>query len=330
VYMNKNYRDEKQKIEAMKLSPEEKYKRMDALERKRHIAGKMAKEQTDKMASDTPDVMPDMYNKALRYFLDGKFDKALATLDDEAIEECVKEHKQGLRGCSVSYLLKAHFKLSELDFEEAETYYVKALKAHPGNLDVIHEYGGFLYDQNKFTEALIVYQGGLKPGMALGDKAGLLNGMGNQNYKLNNFKAALENYSEALSLYRDLSKSNPAAYKSDVAMSLNNLGLLYKATNRLSDALAAYSEALSIKEDLAKLNPERFDLGLCRTLLALGLYYLNPKMENYGLESIAKARAHLERARTIAQKYPQVPLAKNIIRATTELLDQAKATLKKK
>lgn len=140
----------------------------------------------------------------------------------------------------------------------------------------------------------------------------------------NRLSRALEAYTEALKHYRALAAKNPEAYLPYVATTLNNSGLLHLSSNDLNQAVDAFSEALTIREALAKNNPQRFDIDLCQTLISLAFCYLNPKYETFGAESIQKAVSLLERARTIARKYPQVPKAQQIEAYCTERLDKIK------
>ncbi|MCX5960917.1 MAG: tetratricopeptide repeat protein [Cyanobacteria bacterium] len=65
---------------------------------------------------------------------------------------------------------------------------------------------------------------------------------------------ALAPTEEALKIYRELAKTNPA-FLGDLAMALNNLGAHYSELGRRQEALAPTEEALKIYRELAKTNP---------------------------------------------------------------------------
>ena len=60
----------------------------------------------------------------------------------------------------------------------------------------------------------------------------------------------------ALEIYRDLAKSNPAAYLPDVATTLNNLAILHYKTNRHKEAEAESGEALEIYRSLSEIDTD--------------------------------------------------------------------------
>ena len=68
-------------------------------------------------------------------------------------------------------------------------------------------------------------------------------------------KEAEAAFQEALEIYRQLAKGNPAGYQPDVAVTLIELGNLYLATQRMKEAEATYLEALDIRRQLATTNP---------------------------------------------------------------------------
>ncbi|MFM9110606.1 MAG: tetratricopeptide repeat protein, partial [Prochlorococcaceae cyanobacterium] len=65
---------------------------------------------------------------------------------------------------------------------------------------------------------------------------------------------ALAPTEEAVTVYRQLVKTNPA-YLGDLAMALNNLGVRYSELGRRQEALAPTEEAVTVYRQLAKTNP---------------------------------------------------------------------------
>ena len=72
---------------------------------------------------------------------------------------------------------------------------------------------------------------------------------------------ALAPTEEAVKVYRDLAKSNPA-FLGDLARALNNLGVRYSDLGRRGEALAPTEEAVKIRRELAKSNPAFLGLSL--------------------------------------------------------------------
>ncbi|MEZ9353236.1 tetratricopeptide repeat protein [Vibrio splendidus] len=75
-----------------------------------------------------------------------------------------------------------------------------------------------------------------------------LNGLGILHRLEKRIAAAFEANKEALGIYRELAKTSPAIYSSDVALTLNNLGNLHRDDNCKEEALKAYKEARDIYE----------------------------------------------------------------------------------
>ena len=77
-------------------------------------------------------------------------------------------------------------------------------------------------------------------------------------------KESEQYYSEALGIFRRLSKENPAAYEPAVAKTLNNLAALYSNTQRFEESEMYFSEALEIYRRLAKENPAMYEQDINR------------------------------------------------------------------
>ncbi len=69
---------------------------------------------------------------------------------------------------------------------------------------------------------------------------------------------ALGLYEKVLNSYRDLARTNPQTYLTDVAMTLNNLAKLQSDKNDYAGAEQGYREALVIYRDLSKKNPQTY------------------------------------------------------------------------
>ena len=91
-------------------------------------------------------------------------------------------------------------------------------------------------------------------------------------YKL---KQAEQLYQEALEIYRELAKQNPATFLPYVATTLNNLAVLHRNTNEMAIAFSEYTEALEIYRELAKQNPATFLPDVAMTLNNLAALHWN-------------------------------------------------------
>ncbi len=77
----------------------------------------------------------------------------------------------------------------------------------------------------------------------------------------------------AVSVYRILAKANSDAFLPNLAITLNSLGTIYSYLGRREDALTAIQEAVSIYRDLAKARPDAFFPDLAMSLGNLGASY---------------------------------------------------------
>ena len=81
-------------------------------------------------------------------------------------------------------------------------------------------------------------------------------------YNLGTVLDYLKNYSEALSIRRQLASSNPEAYLPDVAMSLYNLANLQYNLHQYEEAEKNYAEALAILESLEAKEPGTYTVKI--------------------------------------------------------------------
>ena len=77
---------------------------------------------------------------------------------------------------------------------------------------------------------------------------------------------ALAANDEAVTIYRQLARSQPDAFLPDLAMSLNNQSGGLSGVGRRKDALAAIEEAITIYRQLARSQPDAFLPGLANSL----------------------------------------------------------------
>ena len=123
---------------------------------------------------------------------------------------------------------------------------------------------------------------------------------------------AEEEYQEALKIRRSLSKLNPEAFRSDVAMTLHNLAGLHYQTKEYESALVEYEEALNIYRCLGESNPKAFIPYVAGTLNNLAV--LNQKIPVYET-ALKEFEEALKIRRILAEDEP-----KAFLPALTEIL----------
>ena len=89
----------------------------------------------------------------------------------------------------------------------------------------------------------------------------------------NAFVLSEKYYIRSLKMLKELVKSNPQAYESDLAMSYNNLANLYSATQRFSEGEEMHKSVLAIRERLAKANPQAYESDLAGSYNNLAMLY---------------------------------------------------------
>ncbi|MFA8301019.1 MAG: tetratricopeptide repeat protein [Hyphomicrobiales bacterium] len=203
-----------------------------------------------------------LYKKAFALFIDGELDKALEVLDDAELEKMAQETSKPI-------ILKAQTLQLKHKYKKAGKYYKRAVQISP-TFENHFEAAYFFQFLNSFSKAEKYYKKALPLAKDDAKRAMTLNNLGLLQSSQNDYKSALKNYEEALSIYRDLTKENPSTYLPDLATSLNNLGVLQSSQNDYKSALKNYEEALSIRRDLTKENPSTYLPYVAGTLNNLG------------------------------------------------------------
>jgi tetratricopeptide (TPR) repeat protein len=216
-----------------------------------------------------------LYGEAITLVKREELDKAVKVLDDKKIESEARKAREKLQDSANAFILKARIFTSKLKFDEAETYFRKAVNLDRGNFYSAYSFAGFLYNQNRFKESFPLYQRALTLANTDDKKCLTLNSLGNLYSSTTRFLEAEAAYNKALEHYRVLAEKNPNAYLPYVAMTLNNLGILYSDTSRFTDSEKAYNEALKHYRVLAEKNPNKFLPDVAMTLNNLGVLYKN-------------------------------------------------------
>jgi tetratricopeptide (TPR) repeat protein len=194
-----------------------------------------------KSAEKPPEARPyetsALYKQASGYSREGNIDKALEVLDDAKIEK--DNNKENRAGC---FILKARLFMKKNQFQEAVTYYQKALS--------------FAVTDSQ--------------------KAEIFSNLGNLHRDRTYFREALDAYNDALNIYRKLAKKKPDTYLKNLAVTLYNKGILYLRSpgyEATSFPESSLNEALGNYEKLAKENPDTYNPKIAEVYQTLAVYY---------------------------------------------------------
>ncbi len=249
-------------------------------------AAKLAKQERDQakaatengaewLAKQKPGGGSELYQTAMRLFLDGKVDEALVTLSDEKLRELSKAAKERKAEAGKTteaiqaWLLKAQLFTVQFRFDDAEKAYQEAIDTSPESLKANFAFAHFNQELNRYDKARRAYARCLELARSKdddGDIALTLNNLANLDKDQNRPETARKGYEEALKIYRELAQKNRDIYLPKVAMTLNNLAMLDKDQNRMEAARKGYEEALRIYREFAQKNPDTY-LSYVATIL---------------------------------------------------------------
>jgi hypothetical protein len=221
--------------------------------------------------------------QAQMYFEAGEFERTAELLNAEDLEadqqrllmqkeESNKKVDKQLRYNATEFLIKAQ--VTALDysnsnrFDDAKKFFIQSIWSYPF-FDNLFNYAYFLQSYCKFDDAesvLFRIINDFKKELPTQELAMTLNNLASLHTDKNKHVTAEKEYTEALTIYRDLAKANPAVYRPDVAMTLNNLANLHKNKNEHTTAEKEYTEALTIRRDHAKANPVVYQPDVATTL----------------------------------------------------------------
>ncbi len=240
------------------------------LQQAKAAAAKAAEE----LARDRPGENSQMYQQAMRLFLDGKLDQALEVLDDAKLEQRKSDARRKVRELASDYQLKGRLLALKFRFAEATKAYESAVEMAPDDFEAHFALGYFAQSLNHQKQALASYMRCLDLARNMNNQvevAMTLNNLGSLHRAEKRMAEARKAYEEALRMYRKLAAHNPATYMPDVAGMLNNLGVLHSDENRNAEARKAYEEALQTYRELAAHNPDTYVSYMATTLNNLGL-----------------------------------------------------------
>jgi tetratricopeptide (TPR) repeat protein len=249
------------------------------------------------------DQTSELYQQAVRLFLDGKVDEALQVLDKdklrkelEAAREEKEEAEKRIEKVSQGYLLRAQLLVAQFRFDEATEAYRAAVEAAPESFAANFELARFSQILNRHQEASIVCRrcvGAAPESCAANVELARFSQILERhqeasvvcrrcvesapescaaNFELAQFSRILERHQEASVLYRRcLELARKSGNAAETARTLNDLGMLEADQNRPEEARKAYEEALKTYRDLAQRDPETYLPGVAASLNNLGI-----------------------------------------------------------
>lgn len=241
---------------------------------------------------DRIEIKTERLQQAREFFEKGEFGEARALLNDN--EEEIQSEEELLWAKRESYKTEIETKLkakaeerliqallNQSDytnsnwFADACRYFELSIKSEANKVNVFL-YGYFLREHNQFTEAekyYLQYLNDFAHQLSQGERAAGLNNLAILHEAQNNHKTALEEYEQALQIYRTLAEVNPNTYLLNVAYTLNNLAVLHRNQGDYQEALKEFEEALQIRRALPEVKPDDYLPFLATTLNNLAVVH---------------------------------------------------------
>ncbi len=257
-----------------------------------------------------------LYRRALQRYLNGQVDEALGILSEARL---LQEAAQVVRG----YLLRGKLLAVKFQFGDAARAYEEAVRLGPQEFEAWFEYAVFHHGLNRFAGAERGYAEALRIARGANIRAAeatTLNNLGILHREQQRPAAAQQAYEEALGVYRELARTNPAAYRPGVAMTLNNLGILRREQQRPAAAQQAFEEALGVYRELARTNPAAYRPDVAMTLNNLGVLHREQQRPAAARQAFEEALALYEAlASANPDRYPS-----NVLRVQRNLAELSK------
>lgn len=255
------------------------------------------------------EINTDRLKRAKEFFDKGEFGEARAVLEceleqmqDEQRALLIKreEYEQNtlpkLQANAEEFLILALSTQTHYDNPNwlADTcyYYESSIKSY-SNKDNVISYAYFLWKHNKLNEAETYYQKYLKDfalDIQIGVRAGVLNNLAVLHWNQNKYEEALEEYEEAIKIFRDLMENDSNTfYLPYIATGLNNLANLKLYKKKYKEALKDFEEALKIVRELEERHPNEYLHDIARTLNNLANFYSDQNRCEEAIENYEEA-----------------------------------------
>jgi len=297
------------------------------LRRELNQAKELAEKTAEELAKQKPGGGSELYQTAMRLFLDGKVDQALDTLNDEKLRELSKaakerkaEAEKATEEAIQNWLLKAQLFTVQFRFDEAEKAYQAAIDTSPDSFQANFAFAVFNTDLNRYEKARRTYARCWELARFKGNNGDIaltLNNLAILDGVQNRREAARKGWEEALKIYRELAKNNPDRYLGAVAMTLNNLAVLDRKQSRQEAARKEHEEALKIRRELAQKNPEYLE-AVAQTLHNLAKLDSDQNRQEAARKGYEEA---LKIYRESAQKNPDTYLPIRVAMTLNSLAD---------
>ncbi len=249
------------------------------LESERDALLKQSYDLADRFARLNFDVSSSVQKQAFEQFKEGKIREAIKTLESvnsqEIIAQAQKEKQKWLaiRDTANIAIANADSVLQQsiqklffqadiytlnLQFDQAANAYETAALADTTIFENLIRCGKYFQQQNKFDRAVYWYMVAQRNSKYDGGKAYSYFNLGSVYLTMKEFGKAETNLNNALPIYRQFAKENPAVYDMAVVDVLDNLGSLYKETRAYDKAEKTYLEALKIMEANSKRDADNY------------------------------------------------------------------------
>ncbi len=230
---------------------------VESLRRQRDQAIEASTKVAEELAANAPGKTSQLYQDAMRQFLDGNIDQAIATLDKEKLNQRLRLARE---------------KAAQAADDEMQ---VSQMWIARGSLLTVR----FRFDEaiQCYEEVLPIWRGleHTNPELYQGRLGTLLTHIGMLYRDRNHLEAARKYYNEALAIQRGLASKQPQLYEPDLAITLNDLGNLHSDQKVLEDARPTYyQEAINIWRKLIDRDPDTYYARLALTLNNLGNFYM--------------------------------------------------------
>src|SRR6266446_4010247 len=134
------------------------------LRQERDQAKEAAEKVAEGLAKQKPGGGSELYQTAMRSFLDGKVDQALITLSDEKLRELSKaakerkaEAEKATEEAIQAWLLKAQLLTVQFRFNDAEKAYQEAIDTAPDSVEANFAFARFSRQLNHYDKAMSAY-----------------------------------------------------------------------------------------------------------------------------------------------------------------------------
>jgi tetratricopeptide (TPR) repeat protein len=234
--------------------------------RQEHDQAIKAAEQTaEELAKTKPGQSSELYNRAMRFFLDGEIDQALKILNEDRLDSDLaaaqlrkEEAEKAIEQIARSWVLKGRLLTLEFRYAEAEQAYREAVLAGDYSFHV-----NFAYEYMDIQE-LIRYINAADFRAMPGNRENhdesntTVNILESLHRNQTRIKESCQAYEKALKIRRELAQKNPDTYLPDLADTLTALGVLHREQKQIEEARQAFQEALMIYQRFAARNPGQF------------------------------------------------------------------------